>query len=71
METSGTPSCRRFGELVRAVESSKEFLRNQEKGCRAGDLHLAFVAEKEVTKGRARKWNPGLRHVGMPPTHPQ
>ena len=47
--------------MVDAAENSEELLSNREKRGRAGDLPSAFVADKEVAKGRAQWRNPNLK----------
>ena len=55
MDTSETLPGNRGRVLVVAVENSGEFPCNQEMRCRAGVLHLAFVADKEVANGARPK----------------
>ena len=44
-----------------AAENSAKLFRNQETRCRVSALHLAFVGDKEVAKGRATWPNPDLK----------
>ena len=54
--TSGTRNCAPAG----AAGNSEELLGCLEKRCRAGYLHSAFVAEKEVAEEHAQWRNPAL-----------
>ena len=51
MDASGALSVERRRALVGSEENSGESVSNREKRCRAGDLHLAFVAGKQDANG--------------------
>ena len=53
MDTPGNLSGKRNCGKVDAGENSEELLGNQEKQCRAGDLHLAMAAERVAVKKHA------------------
>ena len=54
MDTQETVAGRRSRASTHAAENPEEVLGNQKKRCRVDDLHMAFVAEKEVAKERAQ-----------------
>ena len=61
MDTSETLSEKRSRAKADAVETSGDLPMTQEQCCRVSDLHLAFVADKEIVKGRAQWWNPDAK----------
>ena len=61
IDTSETLAGRRDRALIDAVEDSEDVPGNRERRWRVGDLHMAFVAEKEVAKVRPQWRNPDLK----------
>ena len=58
MDTSGTLSGKWNRAMVDAAANSDELHGNQDRRCRVGDLHSAFVADGKVAKGNTQWWNP-------------
>ena len=61
MDTSATVAGKMGRAPVDAVENSDVPLEVREERCRVGDLHFAYVADKEVVKGRAQWQNPVVK----------
>ena len=46
----------RYRDMADAMDASEDLPATQERHCHAGDLHLAFVAEKEIVKEHEQWW---------------
>ena len=70
MDTSVTVTEKRERASVDVAANLGDFLRNQEMRCRVDDLHLVFVAEKEVAKkltsGGILNWSQGWGPLRAP-----
>ena len=54
-----------------AMDASEDAPVTQETRCRADDPHLAFLVDKEKTKGHKQWRSPGMKaHWGAGNTHP-
>ena len=59
MDTSVTVTGKRSRVSDAVAENSGKFVGDQDEWRRVGGLHLAFVADREVAKERAKWWNLG------------
>ena len=46
--------------MADATDPSEDTPATQEKSCRAKNLHVAFVADKELVEEGAQWWGPGM-----------
>ena len=60
-DTSEAAAGKRGQTPENVAENLGASVRSQNKRCRVGGRHVAFVAEKEVAKEHAQWWSPDLR----------
>ena len=61
MDSSETLAGKRERAPVEGVMDSDTPTQSTDKESRLGDLRLASVMDKEVVKGRALRWQPGMK----------